>query len=328
MFIVSFVLTGRDFKHSVLTWVFIGTNIFLFLLLNIVLDYFLGYQTVYFFAQNNMEIRSGVHIWSIFTSIFVHSDFMHLIFNQIALLLFGMMNEKYYTKFQWLIIYIGSGLLGSLASLLLYPPNTIGLGASGAIYGLMAAVIIYIPRDNLRLMIYGGIYVLLSLRPPTNFAHLFGMLAGFLIGLYIKRHPKNLTRRKKPKIRWRFSLWLATLRDRRFFSREKRLAKKLNFDGEESYPSKHPQEQDPHVKEINLLRRFHSRMNYSLTASFDQLAQVLELDLPALTKKLLVWHQKIPFHMLNKTIKIENIHQFNATLDEIFFAWEEEHPST
>jgi len=241
----------------------------------------------------------------------------------ISLLLFGMMAEKYYTKFQWLIIYIGSGLLGSVASLILYPPFTIGLGASGAIYGLMAAVITYIPRNNLRLMIYGGIYVLLSLRPPTNFAHLFGMLAGFLIGLYIKRYPRNLTRRKKPKIRWRFSLWLATRRDRRFFRKEKRLAKKLNLDGEEHYPSTSALEQDPHINEINLLHKFHSRMNSSPTASFEQLARVLELGLPVLKEKLLVWNQKIPFDILNQSIKIVSIHQFNAALDEIFFAWEE-----
>ena len=160
---MSFYLSGRDLKRSVLTLIFLGTNIFLFLLLNIVLDYFLHYHTVLFLAQNNLLIRQGEHIWSFFTSMFVHLNFEHILWNSISLLLYGMMGEKIFTKGQWLLIYIGSGLLGSLASFLLYPPLSIGLGASGAIYGLMAAVFMLIPRDNRYLMIYGVIYIIISI---------------------------------------------------------------------------------------------------------------------------------------------------------------------
>jgi len=40
-------------------------------------------------------------------------------------------------------------------------------------------------------------------------------------------------------------------------------------------------------------------------------------------KQLLIWRQKIPFQMFPQSIQIDHIHQFNAVLDEIFFAWGE-----
>jgi rhomboid protease GluP len=93
-------------------------------------------------------IKEG-EIWRLFAAAFLHGNVVHLIVNMIALLAFGIALERLLGPSRYVILYALSALGGSLASSLLRP--VIGVGASGAIWGLMGAGIAmaYRPRELL-----------------------------------------------------------------------------------------------------------------------------------------------------------------------------------
>jgi len=122
---------------------------------------------------------------------------MHLFSNMIALLIFGTYVELTFSKYEFLLIYIISGLIGNIFSLYLLPLNVISLGASGAIFGLIGATLslVIVERDT-PLIILGLFYVFYfvfsSFSPEINyFAHIFGLLGGFSIGFAFKRKKKS-----------------------------------------------------------------------------------------------------------------------------------------
>lgn len=98
--------------------------------------------------------------WTLLTSMVMHGSLLHLLMNLSALLPFGMILAKRLGpslggQLKWLAFYLGAGLAGSLAWLLLSPGGGAVVGASGAIFGLWAAVI-RLPRE-------GGVLPLFSM---------------------------------------------------------------------------------------------------------------------------------------------------------------------
>ena len=72
---------------------------------------------------------------------FVHANILHLVSNMYALYVIGPIIEKYYGKGKFLLIYLGSGIIGSLFSVVL--TNYASVGASGAIFGLFGALLYF-----------------------------------------------------------------------------------------------------------------------------------------------------------------------------------------
>ena len=77
-----------------------------------------------------------------FTAMFLHANFQHILFNMIALLIVGPAVEVLLGKARFLVLYLLAGFAGSVASYLLSPANILGLGASGAIMGVMGAYVV------------------------------------------------------------------------------------------------------------------------------------------------------------------------------------------
>lgn len=94
--------------------------------------------------------------WLFVTAIFLHANLTHLFFNSYALFLFGPLVERKMGKKEFLKIFFGSGILGSFLYWLTYVVGIIppipALGASGAIYGIMAAAAVLYP--NLRIFMF------------------------------------------------------------------------------------------------------------------------------------------------------------------------------
>ncbi|MCL1988370.1 MAG: rhomboid family intramembrane serine protease [Firmicutes bacterium] len=145
----------------------------------------------------------------LFTAIFVHFGWMHLVFNIAGLLIFGVRIERYYGKLQFLAIYVLSGLAASVASLFL--TQGFSAGASGAVYGLVGAAFAYtrltkksMDMINYRVVI---IYIIFGLAmgfvtPNTDFfGHIGGLIAGILLGVaslnIAKLEPIVLVRKEK-----------------------------------------------------------------------------------------------------------------------------------
>ena len=144
-------------------------------------------ELFFLLAQTNSRIIEQYEVWRLFTSMFIHADYLHLFMNMFALLLYGSLVENVFKKYEYLIIYFVSGFMGNIFTLLLYPPNSISVGASGAIFGLMGAAFVLIAKSNdRRLLVLAGAYViyfiLASFEPGINtWAHLFGGAGGLLL---------------------------------------------------------------------------------------------------------------------------------------------------
>ena len=89
-----------------------------------------------------MPLGHGFAIWQLFTYMFMHAGFTHLLFNMLALWMFGMELENTWGSRKFFIFYLLCGLGGGLANLLIAPLfASVGptVGASGAIYGVLIA---------------------------------------------------------------------------------------------------------------------------------------------------------------------------------------------
>ena len=140
-------------------------------------------------AQTGASFFAGDY-WQVLTAMFVHFDFFHIGFNMIALYYFGRLNEISYSRGEYLTIYFVAGLLGNALSLVLIPLDVPTGGASGAIFGLVGS---YAARNrsavNIALaLVYAAFIFIASSGPGVNiYAHLFGIVGGFALGLLFTR---------------------------------------------------------------------------------------------------------------------------------------------
>jgi rhomboid protease GluP len=128
--------------------------------------------------------------WQLFTSMFVHANIVHLFGNMFFLLIFGLRAEEVFSIEEYVSIYFLSGLAGNLLTLsatLLFGYDIISVGASGAIFGIFGAFIIYVRRaieqSIITALLYAFFLFMINLSPDVNiFAHLGGLIIGLLIG--------------------------------------------------------------------------------------------------------------------------------------------------
>jgi len=145
----------------------------------------LNYDLAYPFAQVNSAVWQGA-VWGLFTSMFLHANPMHLAGNILFLLIFGTSLEEQVSRQKWLVTYFLSGLAGNIAFLFL-GGNAVGVGASGAIWGLLAAA------GGIR-GLFGAIFYLgLNIFAGGGFlAHAGGLLGGLALRyLWLARQPWN-----------------------------------------------------------------------------------------------------------------------------------------
>jgi membrane associated rhomboid family serine protease len=125
--------------------------------------------------------------WRIISSGFLHAGIVHIVLNMVFLWFLGTMLEPAIGKVRFAIIYLVSLVGGSFGALLL-TPNDSTVGASGAVFGLMGAAILFMRTRGVGVMQSGlGLTLVLNLvltfRPGISFGgHLGGLLAGGVLG--------------------------------------------------------------------------------------------------------------------------------------------------
>ena len=188
-----FVLDASNIKKARITIFLITFNTLLYLFFSFGnLD-----DLFYILVQINSKVVYDLELWRLVTSMFFHGDALHLFSNMVSLLIFGSYIELSFSKYKFVLIYFISGFLGSLFTLFLLPLNTVSLGASGAIFGLIgAALSILIVERNNPLIILGLIYVfyfvIMSFSSGINYiAHIFGLLGGFVVGYLLRRNKRK-----------------------------------------------------------------------------------------------------------------------------------------
>lgn len=136
-------------------------------------------------------------LWRLFTAPFLHAGWDHLIGNCIVLYILGMACEHALGAARTALVYGLSGLSGSYLSVLVNPGPSVG--ASGAVFGLTASVIVVLykhqdafyirdKRIGFVLLVWGAYQVATGLLTPyiDNFAHIGGILGGALTATYLK----------------------------------------------------------------------------------------------------------------------------------------------
>ena len=167
----------------------------------------------------------GGQWWRLFSSIFLHFGVLHIGFNMWALFSNGRLAERVFGPARYLFIYLIAGLSASLTSLLWHPVVN-GAGASGAIFGIIGAMMAFfakrmagvppsVAKTQLRSMaIYATYALLAAARIPgiDNAAHLGGVCTGFILGLILSQ-PIDATARASNawKVQWTLAIGLVSV---------------------------------------------------------------------------------------------------------------------
>ncbi len=170
-----------------ITRILLITNILIYVGTSIASNSYIqtSHEVLILVGQVNYLVLQG-YVWQMFTSIFVHVNLIHLLGNMLFLMIFGIGAEVLFGRRQYLIIYLSSGLFGSLLSLFT-GLNTVSAGASGAIFGIFGAVTIYSERLDaqsiLMALVYTLYFLMLNIGVNVNvYAHAGGLLVGLILG--------------------------------------------------------------------------------------------------------------------------------------------------
>ena len=160
-----------------------------------------GFTEIFLLNQSSLT-----EPWRFISSIFLHGSLPHLLYNGFALMLFGSMLEALIGNKRFFLIFFISGIAANLISLPFYDA---ALGASGAIFGILGALIIL--RPHMMVFVYGlpmPIFIagivwvagdVIGIFNPSNvanIAHLAGIFFGALFGYaYRKSIPQEEKRR-------------------------------------------------------------------------------------------------------------------------------------
>jgi len=140
--------------------------------------------------------------WRLFTAMFLHGGMTHLLMNMVSLYLIGRGAEMYFDKKSYLSIYLFSGLIGGLASLYVHPVS-VGVGASGAIFGVFGALAGFFLAHREKIATHTKAFmkefaVIIGINLVIGFAiesvdvsaHIGGLIIGFIGGFMLSKDPK------------------------------------------------------------------------------------------------------------------------------------------
>ena len=168
-------------------------------------------------------VPSNIYIHKIFSSMFLHGSWMHLIGNMAYLWIFGNNIEDYLGHIKFLIFYLICGICASFIHVFSDINSTVPvIGASGAISGILGAYLILYPKAKVKLLIWFGIvtiirvkasivlifwfiYQFLNVFVSTGegggvawWAHIGGFIAGMLIIFLLRNKEKTQIKEKGP----------------------------------------------------------------------------------------------------------------------------------
>ncbi len=172
----------------IFTYTFLVLNVLVFLLMEIAGGSTHTDVLIAFGAKVNLLIQQG-EVWRLLTANFIHIGLMHLAFNLYALWFLGPFAEELFGHGRFLVLYLVSGVGGTLSSFLLSP--ALSAGASAAIFGLLGALILYSWRHpqlwrsglGMNLVVVTAVNLVFGMIQPgiDNYAHLGGLVCGAVI---------------------------------------------------------------------------------------------------------------------------------------------------
>lgn len=193
----------RRQPQAVCTTGLIVINVLVFFLLSLRGDTESGYFMLQYGAMYEPLVTDGHEYYRLITSLFLHFGIQHLLNNMVMLGALGYQLENEIGRIRFLLIYFISGIGGNLCSLywnVSHGEQIISAGASGAIFGLMGALLYIVAVNRGRLgrlsgrgmliMVALSLYFGLTSSGVDNSAHVGGLICGILITVLLYRRKR------------------------------------------------------------------------------------------------------------------------------------------
>lgn len=201
-------IPGRD---GIVSMVLIGLNVVVFLL-----QLATGDTDGDVYQQGAMQgyVVADGDYWRLLTSAFLHAGVTHLLFNMMALYLFGPFVERALGTVRFIVAYVTAAVVGSVFVYVLTEPNVVTIGASGAVFGLFGMALLLLlkaKQDVTTLLVLLAINAFISIA-GSNISwqgHLGGFVAGVVIGAAIAYAPRE--RRQLVQVGVLALLWIAAV---------------------------------------------------------------------------------------------------------------------
>jgi len=177
-----------EMKKPIFTYILVVLNIIIYLLSVII-------------GQNEVITMFGLHpelvvrgeYYRLFTCMFLHANLLHLIFNMYALYIIGTQIENFFNKYKFLFIYILSGIIGGLLSMIF--TKSWSVGASGAIFGLLGSMLYFgyhyrmylgtVIKSQIIPIIIINLIIGFSSTGIDNAAHIGGLIGGVVSSMMV-----------------------------------------------------------------------------------------------------------------------------------------------
>ena len=149
------------------------------------------------FGMMDYDLVSKGQVYRLFTAIFLHGGVEHILSNMVMLYAAGDLLEKRIGHVRFALAYLVSGIAGNAVSYLYEKVSGVrytAVGASGAVYGIMGVIICLairkvkgfeIPKQRILLALFFSIYSSFAIPNIDYAAHIGGMIAGLIAGLFM-----------------------------------------------------------------------------------------------------------------------------------------------
>lgn len=191
-----------SYKQPIVTYIIMAICIILFILMELSGGSTNSQTLLKYGANLDVLVKNGEY-YRLFTCIFLHIGTMHLLCNMYSLYIIGREVENLFGKIKYIIIFILSGIFGSIMSLA-FTHNTISAGASGAIFGLLGALLYFGMhyRTYLGEAIKRSIIPIIVVNLIIGFfaegidlaAHIGGLVGGVLVAMMVGVPDKSKTK--------------------------------------------------------------------------------------------------------------------------------------
>ena len=180
-------------RIPIITYIIISICVAMF-----VLCFFVGngpsdVKTLVLMGANSSYYTKAGEYYRLLTCIFLHAGFAHIICNMYSLVVIGPQVESFYGKLKYLFIFLVSGICGSILSLVFSSSNIVSVGASGAIFGLLGAIIYFgyhyrvylgnVLKSQIIPVIILNLVIGFMISGIDNFAYIGGLIGGLFAAM-------------------------------------------------------------------------------------------------------------------------------------------------
>lgn len=190
-------------KIPVVTYAIMVVCIFMFAITFLLGNGATDVRTLLEFGANSGYYTKNGEFYRLFTCIFLHAGFIHLVCNMYSLYVIGPQVESFYGKLKYIFIFMFSGICGSILSLAFASDNLVSVGASGAIFGLLGSAIyfgsyyrVYLGnalKSQLIPVILINLLIGFMITGIDNFAHIGGLIGGIFASMAVGVPDKHTT---------------------------------------------------------------------------------------------------------------------------------------